>query len=466
MGATGWRRKPIDLPGAIGVKSCLSQLDFAKCLLLCIKAVAGFLHFIYLDMLAHLFPIGALLAGTALLLLGTGLLNTVLALRGAAEGFGNATMGLLGSAYFAGFLIGTHVCPGLIRRTGHVRAFAFFAASAAACVQLHTLLVAPLPWAILRVATGLALVGLYTVIESWLNSQAAHERRSQIFAIYMAVNLGALALAQQLLQVADPLAFAPFAIATILICLAVTPVSATRFSPPALTHAPRQPLLRLWRAAPAACSGAMLSGLCMGAFWGLSAVYGQRIGLTDTDVAMLMTLTILGGALAQWPIGRVSDRIDRRRALGMAAGAACLAALGWAVAGVAGKAVLTAAFVFGCFAFALYPIVVAHLIDHLAHEEILSGSAALLLLHGVGAAIGPALAGLAMAHFGAHALPLHFASMLAPLCLHALLQARRGADAIVEAAAQFIPMVRTSPTVLEMMHAEARSESDPHTPSI
>ncbi|NMG47883.1 MFS transporter [Azoarcus communis] len=402
-------------------------------------------------MLPHLLPIGALLAGIALLLLGTGLLNTVLALRGSLEGYSDATLGLIGSAYFIGFFAGTFVAPPLIRRMGHVRAFAFFAAATAGCVLLHALLVSAPVWFGLRIVTGIALVGLYTVIESWLNSQAPTERRGQVFAIYMAVNLGALALAQQLLRLGTPAEFGLFAIAAIFVCLAVMPVTATLLPPPTLTHTPRLSLHALWRAAPVACAGAVLSGLAMGAFWGMSAVYGGRIGLDDNGVALLVTLSILGGALGQWPIGRFSDRTDRRRALGLVAGAACLAALLWAVLGSTGEAVLIAGALFGAAAFALYPIVVAHLIDHLAHEDILSGNAGLLLLHGAGAAVGPAVAGSLMGWLGPIALPLHFALMLAPLSAFALWHARRGADEIVEEAAHFMPMLRTSPTVLEMM---------------
>lgn len=413
-------------------------------------------------MFPHLIPIGALLAGIALLLLGTGLLNTVLALRGSLEGYTDATLGLIGSAYFVGFFLGTFVAPPLIRRMSHVRAFAFFAAATAACVLLHALLVSAPVWMLLRVITGVALVGLYTVIESWLNSEAPPERRGQIFAIYMAVNLGALAAAQQLLRLGSPADFTLFAVAAIFVCLALMPVTATRHLPPVLTDSPRLSLRQLWDAAPVACAGAVASGLAMGAFWSMSAVYGGRIGLDESGVALLITLSILGGALLQWPIGHFSDRIDRRRALGLVAAAATAASVLWAVLGSFGEAVLIAGFLFGAAAFALYPIVVAHLIDHLAREHILSGNAGLLLLHGAGAAVGPAVAGVMMGWFGPLALPLHFALVLAPLAAFALLHARRGADEIVEDAAHFMPMLRTSATALEMMTpAEASTEDAP-----
>jgi MFS family permease len=405
-------------------------------------------------MLPLLLPIGALLAGVALMLLGTGLLNTLLALRGSLEGFSDHTLGLIGSAYFLGFFAGTFVAPPLIRRIGHVRAFAFFAAAAAACVLLHALFTNAAFWMLLRVATGIALVGFYTVIESWLNSQAPGTRRGQVFAVYMAVNLFALAGAQQFLHLDSPASFTLFAVAAICVMLALMPVVATRLPPPPLSDTPRLPLARLWAAAPVATAGALASGLAMGAFWGLGAVYAGRLGLDDSGVARFITVAILAGALLQWPMGRLSDSMDRRRALALIAATAAAGGLLMAALGPFGHAVLLGVVVFGGAAFAVYPVVVAHLIDHLHHDEILAGNAALLLVHGAAAALGPAVAGALMSALGAAALPLFFALMFAPAAAFAWLQARQGRDQIVDEAAHFMPMLRTSPAVLELMTPE------------
>ncbi len=415
-------------------------------------------------MLPLLLPIGALLAGIALLLLGSGLLNTLIALRGSLEGFSDTLLGLIGSAYFIGFFAGTHVAPPLIRRMGHVRAFAFFGAVAASCVLVHALIVNAPVWMVLRVLTGMAFVGFYAVIESWLTSQAPAERRGLIFAVYMGVNLVALAAAQQLLRLDSPLGFTLFAVATIFICLSLLPVTATRLPQPAQGEAPRVDLRRLWRAAPAAFCGALASGLAMGAFWSMAPVYGGRIGLTEAEVGLMMSAAIAGGALLQWPIGHVSDRADRRLVLAWVAAGAAAAALGLAAAGLGGNGVLAAAFLYGAAAFAVYPIVVAHLMDHLAHDEILAGNTGVLLLHGVGAAVGPAIAGALMGVLGAVALPLHFALAFIPLAAFALWVARRGADEIVEEAAHFMPMLRTSGTVLEMVTPEEHAEGPPAGP--
>lgn len=406
-------------------------------------------------MLPTLLPIGALLSGIALLLLGSGLLNTVVSLRGSLEGFSDTTLGLIGSTYFLGFFLGTFVAPPLIRRMGHIRAFAFFAASVACCILVHAVVVDAWVWMALRVLTGVGLVGFYAVIESWLNGQTAPERRGQVFAVYMVVNLAALAGAQQLLRLGTPAGFTLFAVAAIFVCLSLLPVTMTRFPQPQIGSRPRLDLGLIWRAAPAAFVGALSSGLAMGAFWSLTPVYGERIGLDAAGVGLLMTTAIVGGALLQWPMGRFSDAGDRRLALGTAAIGAALAGVVVALLGHLPHVPLAGLFVFGGAAFAVYPIVVAHLVDHLHQDEILAGNTGVLFLHGVGAAVGPALAGALMGWIGAIALPLHLGLAFVPLALFCILLYRRTRDEIVDEPAHFTPMMRTSPTVLEMVSPDA-----------
>ena len=401
-------------------------------------------------MISHIVPISALLAGVALLLLGNGLLGTLLAVRGGLEGYSAPVLGLIGSGYFAGYLVGTAVAPPLIRRIGHIRAFAFFAAATAATALLHGLLVSAPTWIALRILAGTSLVSLYMIIESWLNSQAERDQRGKIFALYMVVNLGALALAQQLLRLDSPAGFTLFAIAALFICLATMPVAATRLTQPAATAPGQFSIKRLWREVPVAASGSLLSGLTMGAFWGMGPVYAARIGLDGNGVALFMSACIVGGALLQWPLGAFSDSRDRRSALAMAALLAALAALPLLAGDRLGMWTVAAIALYGGMAFAIYPMSVAHLVDHLEAEDIVGGSSLLLLLHGIGAAIGPVLAGALMAPLGARALGIHFALAQLLLALIAWIATRRGAEQIAEPA-HFVPMLRTTPTVLEIM---------------
>ncbi len=396
----------------------------------------------------------ALLSGTVLLLLGVGLLNTLLVLRGAAEGFSDGALGLMGSSYFAGFLIGTLLVPKLIRRMGHIRAFAFFTSAVTASVLAHLMLIDAVAWIALRVVTGAAVVGLYIVIESWLSAHAGSALRGRVFAIYMVCNLGALAAAQQLMAIDSPSGYLLFVIAAAFVCLAAMPVSATRLPPPDVPSGQRMRLLGCYRTAPVAVVAGVLSGLTMGAFWSLGAVFAGRLGVDGNVAPDFMTATILGGMALQWPIGHFSDGLDRRRTLAVVALLISVAAACLLLAGARYWPLLAAAFAFGGVAFSVYPIAVAHLVDHLHTDEILAGNAALLLFHGAGAALGPVLAGVAMAQFGATGLPLHFMLMTLLLAGIAFWHTRRRDDVIVDEPAIFVPMVRTSQGALDMMSAE------------
>lgn len=393
--------------------------------------------------------------------MGSGLLGTLLAVRGGLEGFSDQTLGLIMSGYFVGFFLGTYIAPGLIQRIGHIRAFAFYAALCAAAMLLHPIFIDAWAWGALRVITGVALVGLYTVIESWLNVEAPREKRSQVFAVYMAVNLLALAAGQWLIGLGDPASFALFSLVAILICLAALPVVASRMTQPTLPMVPRLALAALWRTAPAAATGALMAGLAMGAFWGMGAVYAAGLGFDLQGIASLMSATILGGALLQWPIGRLSDGGDRRTTLALICAAAALIGVAMMFAADHSQFVLFALFfLFGGLAFAIYPICVAHLLDHLPTEDTLSGCSSLLLLNGVGSAIGPAIVGVAMSRFGPAALPASFAVILGALALVAagrrMLRQRDNDHPSV-----FHPMLRTTPSALELLPETGPAPEDP-----
>ncbi len=395
-------------------------------------------------------PISSLLAGVALLLLGHGLLNTLLTLRGVAEGYSTGMIGLLMSGYFAGFLIGTWLAPSLIRRIGHIRTFAFYAALAAVAVLVHVLIVNPWVWLVLRVLYGVSLVTLYMVIESWLNAQVSGEKRGQVFALYMAVNLGALAAAQQLLSLDTPMNFTLFALAAILISSALMPITLTRQAQPALPDMPATDLLQLARIAPLPLMAAGISGLTLGGFWGLAPVYASQVGFDAAGVGLLMSITILGGAVLQWPIGLFSDKHDRRVVLlWVVAIAAVLALVITPI--LSGSLLLGLMFLWGGLAFSIYSIAVAQMVDQLHPDEILSGSSGLLLANGFGAAFGPVVAGGLMHLFGHIALPLFFAVSLGILAIYSFWRPRRVVDLVTEPHGHFTPMLRTSHTVLELM---------------
>ncbi|HET6633174.1 MAG TPA: MFS transporter [Rhodanobacteraceae bacterium] len=412
-------------------------------------------------MVRTLRPVASLLGGTALLLGGVGLLNTLIPLRGAAIGYSNTLLGGLTSAYYVGYFIGTFALPPLIRRIGHIRAFAFCTACAACVVLLHTLSDGPILWLALRLVAGVALVGLYTIIESWLNAQAQPAQRGAVFAAYMVVNLGALALGQQLLRVAGQ-PFLLFVVVALLVCAATLPVMVTRQAQPAPQTTPRLRLGRLFHLAPSAAVGAALSGLAMGALWGLLPVYAHRIGFDTTAVGTYMSVAIVGGAALQWPLGRLSDRHDRRIALSLVCAAACLLALLALPAARTPTLALVQVFLYGGMTFAIYPIVVAHLVDHLAQEDLLAASSSVLLIYGIGSATGPLVAGTLMSALGAWSLFAWFALMQGLLALYAgyryLIFRREQATEN-----NFRPMLRTTPNALKMMPETRPQPAEPAT---
>jgi MFS family permease len=397
-----------------------------------------------------------LMMGVGLLLLGTGLLNTLLAVRAQLAGMGSTLLGLVMSAYFVGFIVGTYLAPRMIRRVGHIRSFAICAAVAASAVILHAAQVDPLLWMLLRALTGMCLVGLYAVIESWLAAYAQGSERGRVFALYMVVNLLALAAGQFLILIAPLESFVLFGLIAILINCSLIPIALTRLEQPPVPLSPHLRIGHMVNAAPSATAGALGSGLAMGAFWGMAPAYAQSLGGGAQAVAIFMSTAILGGAALQWPLGRLSDGHDRRETLRSVTLAAAIVAL---LCGLLGRwwpgSVTVLMFLYGGLVFAVYPIAMAHLSDRLKADELLEWAGVMLLLHGIGAAFGPTLAGLAMNALGPSGLFAYFLScwlLLSGFLQWRLLQEREQAP--VGDLSAFVPMLRTSPVVLELLTEE------------
>ena len=249
------------------------------------------------------------------MLVGVGLLGTLLGVRGTAEGFSVSKLGIIMSGYFAGFVIGPFLIPGLVRRVGHVRVFAAMATLLSACALLHGLIVTATSWFLLRLLAGICVVGIYVVIESWLHAQSSNEQRGYLFSVYMTCTLIGLGLGQLLLLTGSSASLDLFAIASVLLSLGLLPVAMTRVQEPVLTVTERQGLGKLLQISPLAVTGCLCSGLVAGAFWGLAAVVIVSIGMSDNDVAWFMGTTLLGGVLLTTPVGKLSDRFPRRRVL-------------------------------------------------------------------------------------------------------------------------------------------------------
>lgn len=366
-----------------------------------------------------LIPLTALLSGVALLIVGTGLMFAAIGAQAAGANFSSLVTGLVMSAYFAGAIYGTYACPHIIRKVGFIRAFAAMASVASTLPLLHALWLNPWFWGALRFVTGLCLVGLYLVVESWLNVVAPQDKRGKVFAIYLVVNMVALALGQWLILVGDRFGFVPFVMVSVLFSFALLPITLTPVEQPVITEAPRFSLIELFTISPIGTLGALVSGMLSGPLLGLGQVFGAGVGFSEAGIATFMAATILGGAAFQWPVGHFSDRHDRRLVLfWVAITCAGVAGLGYLVAARDYENPLIALGVaFGGLAFTVYGISVAHVNDLVDRVKVLQVTGGLLLLNGMGATIGPTLAGGMMDLLGPEALMLYFCIVLATLAV-------------------------------------------------
>ena len=365
-----------------------------------------------------LIPLASLLSGVGMLVVGTGLMFSAIGAQAGSARFSSLVTGLIMSAYFAGFVFGTYACPMIIRRVGHIRAFAAMASIASCLPILHALWLNPWFWGSLRFITGMCLVGLYIVIESWLNVVATSGQRGKVFAAYMAVSGVSMALGQWLILVGDRFGFVPFALVSILFSLALVPITLTPVSEPEPTEAPTLGLVELFAISPIGVIGAIGSGLLSGAFYSLGHVFGAGVGFSERGIATFMAATILGGAVMQWPVGHLSDRYDRRWVLfGVCTCCAAVAATGFYLAREYEGSQIFLGILYGGLAFTVYGLSVAHVNDLIDRSRVLEVAGGLLLLHGIGATVGPTLGGGLMDLVGPEALMLYFAGVLVLLAL-------------------------------------------------
>ncbi len=407
----------------------------------------------------------SLLMASAILLFGVGLQGTLIALRAGVEGFAVDTTGLIMAAYFIGYVVGTYICPWLIRQFGHIRSYAILATIASAAAVAFPLFAIPSVWFVLRMITGLCIVGLFIVIESWLNEVSPSESRGRFFAVYMLTTLLAMAFGQFILLAGDIRDFDLFAITTILISLALVPVAMTRVRQPEPVESPPLQFATLYKNSPLGVIGTLVAGVVNGAFWGMGPVFASGIGLSELDIALFISLTVIGGALLQWPVGMLSDRLDRRSVLTASTllGGGVALAMHYLLAPYPGNMVpLIGGFIFGAFAFSLYALSVAHVNDRLESGQALNGARGLLQLYGIGAAIGPMFAGQIMQRFGPTSLLLFFAVSMLLFGLFALYRMYASEATPTEEQGEYVPMQQTSPVVLEM---DPRLETEVEIPS-
>ena len=359
--------------------------------------------------LASTLPVvAALLAGFGLLQMGNTLQGTLLAVRGGQEGFSTTVIGLIGGGFFAGMMAGSLVAGRMIRAVGQTRSFAVLASLASMVPLIHLLWLDPAAWVVARILTGFCFAGLFMAVESWLNGVAANEVRGRILSVYGMTGLAAGVVGQLLLPVADPGGYTLFCLVSIILTAAVVPVALSRAEapavPPAETHAN---LFRLYAQSPFGLVSALLCGASTGAFFSLGPVFAQRIGLSQSGVAIFMAAGATGAALMTWPLGHLSDRVDRRTlvvAIALVAAGVLSAMVLLTPGGVDAWVLYALVFVFGGVVVPTYSVVLAHVNDMVRPEEFVAASAGMLMVQGAGAALGPVATGAAMSAFGVRSL--------------------------------------------------------------
>lgn len=374
----------------------------------------------------------ALLFGIFLLLAGNGLQGTLLGVVAEDVGFSSAVTGLIMASFYGGFLFGSVSAERMIARVGHVRAFAALASAGSIAILIHGLVIDPWVWAVMRLVTGYSFAGLYVVAESWLARTSDNTSRGGLLAIYMIVQHAGLAAAQLLMNTASTDGLALYMVTSIILSAALIPILLSSAPQPHVVSEPgmeRMSLAKLYRSSPLGVTGCFAAGVANGIIIGMSAVYARRLGLDVATVSLFVAAVMVGGAVLQFPIGKLSDRFDRRKMIAVVAGLTCAAALALPPAAALGGAALAAGgFMIGGLALTLYPLSLAHTNDWLDPEQMTASSSALVMIFGAGAILGPAGTGLLLGLVGPNGYAVYLAAVAAALCGYTVYRiGRRGA---------------------------------------
>lgn len=413
--------------------------------------------------MGHFAPVAALLLSAAVLLAGNGLQGTLLPVRGHLEAFTTPEIGIMGAAYYVGFATGCLFGAHTIKRAGHIRTFTAMSAIASAAALAHALVVSPVFWWGARAVTGFCFAVLYMVIESWLNERSTSQTRGTILSVYLIINLTVITIGQMMITLYDPLEWPLFALASILVSLAAVPVAFTAAAAPAPIQTVKVRVLRLYALSPVGFAACLCVGLANGAFWSLGPVFAQQMGLDIAGVAIFMSTTVIAGAAGQWPLGRASDRFDRRKVIALACSGAALAALVLAFGLTRTPAQTTIATIaFGLFAFPIYAMAVAHTNDFVPDGEFVEASSGLLLVFGMGAVAGPLIASIVMDLLGATGLYAFTAFVHTTMAVFALWRMHRRERPPVEERTTFRHGLEAANTVSNVFEEDEPAEEVHH----
>lgn len=403
-----------------------------------------------------------LLMAAGILLAGNGLQGTLIALRGASEGFPPTLIGLMGSAYFGGFLMACLFISRMLNAVGHIRTFSALAAIAAIGSLLMVLVIDPLTWTVMRFVMGFCFSGLFATVESWLNAGVSNENRGRVLSIYRLIDISVVTGVQFLLPLVGFDGFTLFALMAIMITLSLVPVSLGDRSHPQPPVALKFDLPSVWRLSPIACLGCISIGLTNSAFRLVGPLYADTIGLSTTGVATFMSAGIFGGAVLQYPLGALSDRVDRRLAVILATCGATASGLYLTfMAGTSPTLNYIGIFLFGAFALPLYSLSAAHANDHAKKGDYVLVAAGLTFFFSLGAIIGPLLSSLLIREYGPQALFVYTSVVHGSLIVVTLWRMKARTAVPIEGRKRFVTLLRTSPMIFRLARPK-RKRAEPN----
>ncbi len=412
-------------------------------------------------MIQVLSGVWALLLGIVLIMLGNGMHFTLIGLRGGIEGFSAAELAVVASGYFIGFLSGARLTPLLIRRVGHVRVFAALGSFMSAGLIAFPLLTEPWAWTVLRVLVGFCMSGIFVTAESWLNHAASNETRGKVLSAYMIAQTLGIVGAQGLLTLGDAATSVLFIGASILVSISFAPILLSAIPVPAIEVARPMPLRDLFRNSPLGTLGIFLLGSIYATQSGMGAVFGSQIGLSAAQIALFVAMLFAGALVLQYPIGWLSDRMDRRKLIfGSAALGALCCAMGWVVGG--GLWVLMAsAFLAGGVTTPLYALFLAYTNDALDSEDMPAASGGLVFTFGLGAIAGPLVTGWAMEGLGPFAFWLVLGATFGLIALYALYRMTQREGTPVDETESYLGVLPTaSPVTVEAAGVWAAEQAE------
>ncbi len=399
-----------------------------------------------------------LLLGMLLLMVGNGLQGTLLGVRGDIEGFSTFWMSVIMSAYFLGFLGGSQMAPDLIRRVGHIRTFAALGSVISAVLILYPAIADPIAWTLLRVVIGFCFSAVYVTAESWLNNSASNETRGQALSLYMIVQMSGLVAAQGLLVLGDPSGYILFVVLSVLVSLSFAPILLSVTPTPAFETTEPMSFLEVFHLSPLGCIGIFVMGAVYAALFGMSAVYGTQSDLSLAEISLFVGAIYVGGLLLQFPIGWISDRMDRRVLIAGVSAIGTVAAIS-AIYSSSFYLLLIAAFAVGAMANPLYALLLAHTNDFLEPDQMAAAGGRLLFINGVGAVTGPLIVGALMGWFGPQGFFLYLAVLMAGLATYAGFRMTRRPSTATEDTISYAPVLASASAVAVEVAQEVFAEA-------